>query len=226
MVSTWMVLMALVAAQPGLSASVPVSFDAADTPRWLTVLGVTPVTIRSSRQERLIVLGADGRVVRIVDGGEGHVPLPADLDRLLNRPGEGLTLVHNHPSGNGLSADDLSQLDKAGVATVVAVGHDGSVYAASRGARFPAAGFTGFDDAVYDTARQAAHRVQSSERDPQARAAFDAHMHHVLAQALTAAGVLTYRFTLGADRSLSFSNARVYLARVRNAARPKIGADR
>ena len=42
-------------------------------------------------------------------------------------------LVHNHPSSVGLSAADIGQLSKPGVAAIVAIGHDGSVFVASAG---------------------------------------------------------------------------------------------
>ena len=199
-------------------AAEPFSAEKADAGRWLAVLGVPEGAGRTHTRERLVVLAANGRVVRVVEGAESHVVLSADLDRLLATAGANLTLVHNHPAGNGLSADDLSQLEKAGVAMVVAVGHDGSLYAASRGARFPSAGFAGFDDAVYEVARRHAERVMRAERDPAARAAYDEHVQHVLATALDAAGVLDYAAVLGADRRVSFGNARMFLARVRDSA--------
>jgi hypothetical protein len=202
----------------GGASAEPFSVQKASPASWLAALGVPAGAGRSHTRERLVVLAANGRVVRVVEGAESHVVLGADLDRLLATPGANLTLVHNHPGGNGLSPDDLSQLEKAGVAMVVAVGHDGSLYAASRGSRFPAAGVAGFDEAVYGAARRNAESVLRTERDPAARASYDAHVHHVLATALHAAGVLDYAAVLGADRRVSFSNARMFLARVRDSA--------
>ena len=46
-----------------------------------------------------------------------------------------VVLVHNHPANAGLSAADTQQLAKPGVAAIVAVGHDGSVFIASAGPR-------------------------------------------------------------------------------------------
>lgn len=212
---SWMMVAAMVV---GSASAEPFSMEKASPARWLATLGVPEGAGRSHTRERLVVLAASGRVVRVVEGAESHVELSADLDRLLTTPGAALTLVHNHPSGNGLSPADLSQLEKAGVAMVVAVGHDGSIYAASRGARFPVVGIAGFDGAAYGEARRSADRVLRAERDPAARATYDTHVHHVLATALHAAGVLDYAAVLGADRRVSFSNARLFLARVRDSA--------
>lgn len=212
---SWMLVVAMVV---GSASAEPFSVETASAARWLETLGVPAGAGRSHTRERLVVLAANGRVVRVVEGAESHVVLGADLDRLLTTPGANLILVHNHPASNGLSPNDLSQLEKAGVAMVVAVGHDGSLYAASRGTRFPAVGVTGLDDAVYAVARRNAERVLRTERDAAARAAYDTHVHHVLATALHTAGVLDYTAVLGADRRLSFGNARLFLARVRDAA--------
>ena len=48
------------------------------------------------------------------------------------REGADVVLVHNHPANTSLSQQDLGQLDKPGVAAIVAIGHDGSVYAAAK----------------------------------------------------------------------------------------------
>ena len=160
---SWMLVAAMMA---GSASAAPFSVEKASPGRWLAALGVPAEAGRSHTRERLVVLAADGRVVRVVEGAESHVELSADLDRLLTTPGAKLTLVHNHPSGNGLSPADLSQLEKAGVAMVVAVGHDGSLDAAARGARFPVVGIAGFDGAVYGEARRGAERVMRAERDP------------------------------------------------------------
>ena len=210
-------LMAAAMAMSGVPDA-PFSIANADASRWLEILGVPKGAGRSHTRERLIVVDKDGRTVQSVDGAESHVVLSVDLDRLLTTPGASLTLVHNHPAGNGLSSDDLSQLEKAGVAMVVAIGHDGSMYSAARGNRFPATDFSGFDDSVYGVARRNAEQVLKTEREASARAAYDSHVQHVLATALDAAGVLDYAAALGPERRVSFSNARVFLARVRDAA--------
>lgn len=212
---SWLVVAAMV--MSGV-ATESFSIGKADAGRWLSVLGVPEGAGRTTTRERLVVLGADGRVVRVIEGGDSHVVLSADLDRLLATAGAHLTLVHNHPSGNGLSPADLSQLEKAGVVMVVAIGHDGSMYSAARGSRFPAEGLTGFDGAVYGKARANAERVLRDARDPKLRSAFDTHVHHVLATALDAADVLDYAAILGADRRVSYSNARLFLSRVRDSA--------
>lgn len=204
--------------EPGATAPSLLRVEDADAAQWLDALGVVAGAGERDSRERLIVVAADGKVTRIVDGQVSHITLSADLDRALAQPGAGLTLVHNHPASHGLSPDDLGQLGKAGVRMVVAVGHDYSMYAAMRGARFPAEGFEGLDDNAYRRARAQADRVLAGERDPRLRAAFDTHLHHVLGTALARAGILDYRARLGADRRTSFNDARLFLARVRDAA--------
>jgi hypothetical protein len=202
----------------GSAAAGPFSVEEADAVRWLVVLGVPDGAGADHTRERLVILAADGRVVRVVEGAERKVELSADLDRLLTTPGANLALIHNHPAGNGLSPDDLSQLEKAGVAMVVAIGHDGSIYSAARGARFPAVGVAGSDDGLYERARARADRVLREARDVKVRSTFDANVHHLVAEGLRAAKVLDYRAVLGAERRVSISDARVFLARVRDAA--------
>jgi hypothetical protein len=49
---------------------------------------------------------------------------------VMNNPAYRLTLVHNHPGSSPLSLDDLHMATLPGVGSVVAAGHDGSVYEA------------------------------------------------------------------------------------------------
>ena len=96
---------------------------------WLGRLGVAsgqPV------HERLLAVAATGEVLKALDGRETSVVVTPDFDGELVREGAGIVLVHNHPGSTSLSQQDLGQLDKAGVIAVVAIGHDGSVYAASK----------------------------------------------------------------------------------------------
>src|SRR5262245_47109894 len=88
------------------------------------------------RQERLLIVMPDGRVVHVIDGEHDRVKLPLEMSRTLSEQKLQVTLVHNHLSGASLSGADLAQLAKIGVASVVAVGRDGSVYEASAGSRY------------------------------------------------------------------------------------------
>lgn len=229
MAGGWMVLLGLLAGQhlsmPAVSigAELPLATTAigsVDAVRWLEALGVEPGA-GPTRRERLIVLAADRRVVKVVDGQDSRVALSAELDALLLQPGAGLCLVHNHPGGNGLSPNDLGQLEKGNVNAVIAIGHDGSVYTASRGSRFSATAPAGLA-AIYEQARRGAERVLRGERDPRLRAAYDSQLQHVLSQALADAGIIAYQARLGDDRRASFNDARLFLARVRAAAKGRL----
>lgn len=191
-----------------------------DTNQWLAVLGVPPGTGTGHTRERLVIVTPDGRIARVVEGQAGRVNIPLALELWLARPGSDLTMVHNHPEGNGLSPNDLAYLEYPGVRAVVAIGHDGSVYMASRGPRFPSGALvgTGKNGEVYGAAHTRARRVLAFERDPASRVAFDAHMYHLLSAALASADVLHYQAQLGAARQTSFLAATPLLTRVHNAA--------
>jgi len=224
MVSTWVVVFAMVTGQlaaPSLGPGV----EDIDVGRWLDALGVAAGAGTTHLRERLIVVGRDGRVVRIVEGHAGRVDIGVDLVQLMARPDSALTLVHNHPAGNGLSPNDLEHLEYPGVRAIVAIGHDGSIYKAARGSRFPTDPLvgTGKKGEVYGTAHRRALRVLAFERSPAGRAAFDAHMYHVLSAALESAGVLHYQAQLGEARQATFDENRPFLTRVHNAARAGAG---
>ena len=95
--------------------------------QWLSAL---TLDLDDSQQERIFAVTSGGAVVDSLLGQAGHVLLPLAFDARLLQAGAGLVLVHNHPNGTGLSCDDLFQLSKPGVAAVVAVGHDASIYVA------------------------------------------------------------------------------------------------
>jgi predicted ABC-type ATPase len=80
--------------------------------------------------EHAVLLTADGTVAGVaVSGTEdgGTVELPSS--ELLAKPGADLTVVHNHPDGNGISPPDVLMLGQnPGLGAVEAVTHDGTVY--------------------------------------------------------------------------------------------------
>ena len=167
------------------------------TARWLQQLGAGE---GRAANERLLVVTLDGDLLLWRDGGRQSVVLGAALDSLLSRPGGALVLVHNHPSSTGLSPADLGQLAKPGVAAIVAIGHDGSVFAATAGPRM-------------DRDRLQDGQVSAARRDlkRRLREGWGAdglpdgirmpHLNHLVAQALARAGVVEYWFELrGASR--------------------------
>lgn len=214
---TWGMLAAVLVAGMEAPPRIDVTTGRTDVRTWLRVLGVPDGSGDRHVQERLIVLSPTGRIVHVVSGHERSVPLPAGLDRRLLTPGEDLTLVHNHPAGNGLSQNDLRQLEKAGVSAVVAIGHDGGIYVARRGPRFPEFGLVGFDGSAYATALTTAEQVLAGTPDAGSRALFARHVHHVIALGLARVEMLEYRARLTGERELTFNNGRVFLAQVRDA---------
>ena len=103
--------------------------------RWLDRLGVSG---DGSPTERLLAVSLTGQLVEERHGGSSLVHIDSELDTTLRQPEMSVVLVHNHPANAGLSAADTQQLAKPGVAAIVAVGHDGSVFIASAGPRLNA----------------------------------------------------------------------------------------
>jgi len=96
---------------------------------WLARLGVAAGT---EVHERLLAVTGDGKILRALDGSDATVVVTPEFDGDLVREGARIVLVHNHPANTSLSQQDLGQLDKPGVLAIVAIGHDGSVYAAAK----------------------------------------------------------------------------------------------
>lgn len=178
---------------------------------WLDRLApTTQEGSRTNAPERLLAVMADGSLVEAIDGGPSRVLMSSSLDDRLSRPGAGIVLVHNHPSGNGFSAEDLDQLGNPGVLAVVAVGHDGSVYAAAVGPKYPVDRFA----RVYASVRGEADREMRQSASRVTGDSLVAFLPHVIALALAEVGVIKYRVTLGADRQVAYDRDRVLLGRV------------
>ena len=151
---------------------------------WLNRLTNGRVEPVGNAPERLIAVTAHGDILAEIDGAGSHVVLGVALDARCLQPGAEIVLVHNHPSSTGLSLYDLGQLAKPGVRAIVAIGHDGSLYAAAAGPRYPG---DQFGDHMYLPARAEAEgelrRVAAYTTD------LRAFLPHVMSTALAQAGV-------------------------------------
>ncbi len=159
-------------------------------------------------REYLVVVGPDGQVLATSAGTRSEVEVPP-FDRSALPEGEGVVLVHSHPSSTGFSRADLLHLSRPGVEAVVAIGSDGSVYFAARGPRFVVNGV----GPVYDSASSGAQdiwRAVGSWRGPAVNPA--PHFAHVVAQALGTAGVIVYRASMPFDRERSYFDGTVLFA--------------
>jgi hypothetical protein len=187
--------------------------------RWLDALGVTPGQVAP---ERLLAVSVTGEVLLTQHGGESSVALGLELDLRLLDGANAIVLVHNHPGSASLSANDLAQLAKPGVAAVVAVGHDGSIYLALRGPRYDVAGF---EPRQYEVARREIRRRLLIERSAGAVSLVgaDAHFSHLAALALATAGIIEYRAVLATDSRASFELSRVAFGHVAAGAAGALG---
>ena len=79
-----------------------------------------------------------GRVISASTSGRADfVSFPDEMLDKLSDPSERMVAVHNHPTSLQLSSDDIQALIFPGLHTVMAVGHEGSIYSASRGQNWP-----------------------------------------------------------------------------------------
>jgi hypothetical protein len=171
--------------------------------------------VMSRNGERLIAVTADGRAVAELEGAAAQVSLGATLDARLLQPDADIVLVHNHPSSSGLSMDDLGQLAKPGVLAIVAIGDDGSVYAAAAGPRFPG---DRFRDYVYAPAQAAAERELRFNAAAGNATDLRPFLPHVISLALAQVRVIVYHATLGADCQVAFDRDRLSLGHITAAA--------
>ena len=173
--------------------------------QWLGALGVDST---GNSGERLLAVTLDNKIVAKREGTAQHVSVGRDLDLLLLKPSPDIVLIHNHPDNVGFSRDDLIQLEKPGVAAVVALGHDGSVYMASRGPRYDR---DLFEPSQYDVARAAALRGarEALASHTLSNEAVNTQLAHVVSLALAHAGVIQYYAVLAPSRRTLFDNARV-----------------
>jgi len=177
---------------------------------WLEKLGVRPT---GPVGERLLIVDSAGEPIVERNGGTSAVVLDADLDRVLCTPGTSAVLVHNHPSNVGLSAADIGQLSKPGVAAIAAIGHDGSVFIAAAGRG---------TDRDFLQARQYTQALNEVRRRLQAEwpsqnvsiSVSDAQLNHLVARALAQAGIIQYWADLRGDTRASYDLAAPVFNRV------------
>ena len=164
-------------------------------------------------RESLLSIAPNGTLLDEADGNGNEVALPPSFDAPLQRPDAAIVLVHNHPRGNGLSGADLGQLAKPGVAGIIAVGHDSSLYAAAAG---PAYHPNVFETDTYPLAmRETLRRLRTETAGTHVEAgAVEAQVEHVVAQSLNKARVIRYRAELGASRSDSYRRLQVVFGHV------------
>jgi hypothetical protein len=176
--------------------------------RWLEALGVVPGSVPA---ERLLVVNLEGVSLAKRDGGPASVHVDPQVDDLLLRRGTSAVLVHNHPANVGLSGPDLHHLPKPGVAAVVAIGHDGSVFLAAAGPRMDPRGF----DRQYLVAVEEVRKRLRAEwpSGSVSTADSDAHFSHLVTLALARAEIVQYWFTLRSGRE-SYQKARLAFGRV------------
>jgi hypothetical protein len=163
--------------------------------------------------ERLLAVTATGERLMERDGGRSSVPVGVELDTLLVQRDRSIVLIHNHPAHVGLSAADIGQLARPGVAAIVAIAPDRSVFAAAPGPRMDP---DHLEDRQY--ARASAEVTRRLRQDwPSEHLPFeiaDEHLSHLVALALARAGVIDYWFALrGASRD-SYERARLVFGQV------------
>ena len=178
--------------------------------RWLDELSVTadePPT------ERLLAVNITGERLFERHGGSSSVRVDPELDDTLRQPDMAVVLLHNHPTNVGLSVADMGQLAKPGVAAIVAIGHDGSVFIASTGPRFDRYFFEERQCALASAEVAKRLRAEWGSRRV-AVAVSDTHFNHLVTLALAKARMVQYWFNLrGADRE-SYERGRAVFGNV------------
>jgi hypothetical protein len=177
---------------------------------WLDELGA-----RSDEpgSERLLIVSASGEPIATRKGTTSSVVIEADLDRLLREHGQRIVLVHNHPSSVGLSAADIGNVAKPGIAAIVAIGHDGSVFIASAG---PAMDPDLLEATQYARALQEVKRRLRLEWPSRGAsvAASDAQLNHLVARALAKADIIRYWSELRGSNLYSYQVGQPAFSRV------------
>lgn len=167
------------------------------------------VTPMAPDRERLVVLGPDGQVLAESHGTRTEVSVP-EFDGSAVPEGEGVVLVHSHPSSTGFSRADLLHLSRPRVEAVVAVGSDGGVYFAARGPRYVLNGVGPLYDGASSGAQDMWRSGGSWQGGPNVSPA--PHFAHIVSQALASAGVIVYRASMPFDRERAYYDGTVLFA--------------
>ncbi len=141
--------------------------------------------------ERLLAVTTSGELVMAREGGRTAVVIGVELDKLLRRPGSAIVLIHNHPSNTGLSAADIGQLSKPGVAAVVAICRDGSVFMAAAGPRMDGDFLESHQYLAADA--EVSHRMELAKINAASWPDAIRLRGHLVARALAKAGIIAYR---------------------------------
>jgi hypothetical protein len=169
--------------------------------------------------ERLAVLTLDGQLLDSIDGGRSRISLPPRLGPLIGDPTRPVIFVHNHPGGNGLSADDVGMLSAPGLRQVIAVGHEGSLYKAATGSRSDVL-HRPIPLPVFTLAKDALLAALDSERGRYDGHVMEENQAHMIALVLARTGVIDYQATLGRVRALGWkTNEHVFARTLDTAAR-------
>jgi hypothetical protein len=167
----------------------------AGAPGWLEKLGVSQGS--AVQTERVLIVSLSGETILEVKGREGRVSATDEMNERLYGEGPDVVLVHNHPSGTSLSANDLMQLSKRRTSVVVAIGHDGSVYAAAAGPRYAGAAFgRGQYGPACDEVERRLSFYSSGPLAASRRLTVPAFRSHLVALALQRASVIEYHALL------------------------------
>ena len=177
--------------------------------RWLDRLGVSgdgPPT------ERLLAVSLTGQLVESVMAGARWCVSIRNLTARF-ASGRCLSFCRQPSRQRGLSAADMQQLARPGVAAIVAVGHDGSVFIASAGPRLN----RDFFEVRQYAPAQAEVRKRLRGEWPSGRvsvAVSDAHFSHLVTLVLAKANIVQYWFTLRGTSRESYEGARIVFSQV------------
>jgi hypothetical protein len=135
----------------------------------------------------------------IEEGTEKEVGFGPELGKALDDPSRAIEVDHNHPNSSPLSVQDLAILStKPGCYGVRALGHDGSIYAASRPARHDIRGaFKKARGAQYTDADEfLVDEITSEKMEPDRGTKI---FFHAVSDALGRNGWFDYGFRLAPD---------------------------
>ena len=129
------------------------------------------------------------------------VAIPDELTKLASDPNQQIAYHHSHPDSFSLSLRDLGLLNlRLGLEKMVAHGHDGSWYQATRG------DMQNFNDILIAADSEMDRQADLVRRRGASITGIDAHLVNL---ALAAEGVIKYQYTLSPALSAFFEKDRV-----------------